>query len=340
MGQVIPFIARVGSAGDFSAADRARLAELAERYAAAGVRVEVIYGATEDGDPWCVVKDENEEVLIHVARIGDGFVVHYALDDALRQGQDLRSVLRERLAWEDRPEVVVPFSRQAQSLLALIVAASFLHETAKPGDDSPPPLGFQPLDEHLGQTVAAAADIAPADPALAGTVPTAEAAGLATLGGAGATTIHPAVWRDVADEAPLRLDHADVQFVRFTPGGPPGAVANLEVAAPRAPDAPTPIVMAFDAHPRVPAATTEASTTSTFAPTTLRKTDEPPTPEPPPKTALVATHWVEVDTNGDGRPDTRVLVPDEPKADRAELAAADHAAILAVGHALPHHEIV
>jgi hypothetical protein len=56
---------------------------------------------------------------------------------------------------------------------------------------------------------------------------------------------------------------------------------------------------------------------------------------------LVATHWVEVDTDGDGRPDTRVAVPDAPKAGEPEPAApADHAAILAVGHGFPHAEIV
>jgi hypothetical protein len=56
---------------------------------------------------------------------------------------------------------------------------------------------------------------------------------------------------------------------------------------------------------------------------------------------LVATHWIEVDTDGDGRPDTRIAVPDEPKPERPEpAAAADHAAILAVGHGFPHAEIV
>jgi hypothetical protein len=134
MGDILPFIAKVRASGDWTAAERARLEELSHRFAEAGMRVEVIYGATEDGDPWCVVKDENEEVLVHVARIGGQFVVHSAIDDALREGADLPSTLGERLSWLDDHRddgVVVPFSRQAQSFIALVVAAAFFYETAE-----------------------------------------------------------------------------------------------------------------------------------------------------------------------------------------------------------------
>src|SRR3954464_12046847 len=127
MGDILPFIQKVRSNGEWTAAERARLEELADRFAAAGVKVEVVYGVTEDGDPWCVVKDADEEVLVHVARIGGAFVVHSAIDDALREGQDLPSALGERLSWAepDDARVVVPFGRQAQTLLALIVATAF-----------------------------------------------------------------------------------------------------------------------------------------------------------------------------------------------------------------------
>ncbi|MET0274755.1 MAG: hypothetical protein ABW360_17345 [Phenylobacterium sp.] len=133
MGDILPFIAKVRASGDWTQSERARLEELADRFAAAGLRAEVIYGATDDGDPWCVVKDENEEVLVHVARIGGQFVVHSAIDDALRQGHDLPSTLGERLSWlDDQPDdgVVVPFSRQAQSFIALVIATAFFYETA------------------------------------------------------------------------------------------------------------------------------------------------------------------------------------------------------------------
>lgn len=135
MGQVIPFIARVRESGDWSAAERARLEELADRLTAAGVNVEVIFGATDEGDPWCVVTDETGDVLIHVARIDGKFVVHSAVDDALSEGADLHAALRDRL---DAIEIAAPHSatvlpfaaRQGQTFLALVVAAAFFYETA------------------------------------------------------------------------------------------------------------------------------------------------------------------------------------------------------------------
>jgi hypothetical protein len=347
LGQIVPFVTHLSARSDFSAEERARLSELAERYAAAGVRVEVIFGATEEGDPWCVVKDEAEEVLIHVARIGDTFVVHYALDDALRQGEDLRSVLRERLAWEDRPEVVVPFSRQAQSLLALIAAAYFMHETAPRGDETAP-IGPEPLDDHM----AAAAGPTPASPETAMLGKAALHADPASYYAAGSATleaVRPAIWRDVADEAPLRLDHGGATLAHVTPNGPTAPVAILEVAATQAPApaGPTPMIMAFDAHPRSAPLSAEASAVSMSGPATAMfrqpasgapnpsEPHAPPTPQPP---TVVAAHRIEIDTDGDGRPDTRMQLPDAPRTEKPEFV--DHTAILAVGHAFAHVEIV
>jgi hypothetical protein len=152
MGEILPFVARVRDSGDWTASERARLEALADQFARDGVHVEVIYGATDDGDPWCVVKDANEDVLVHVARIGARFVVHFATQDTLEEGSDLPSALSSRLGDmhidSHGSDVVVPFSlagRQAQSLLALIVATAFFYETrdalpALAGEhDAPPP---------------------------------------------------------------------------------------------------------------------------------------------------------------------------------------------------------
>jgi hypothetical protein len=140
MGQVVPFIARVRDSGDWSHSERARLEDLADHLGQAGIDVEVVFGATDEGDPWCVVTDANGDVLIHVARIGGAFVVHSAVDDSLSEGADLHAALRERLAaTEDamapHSAAVLPFdARQAQTLLALVVAAAFFYETTAPAD--------------------------------------------------------------------------------------------------------------------------------------------------------------------------------------------------------------
>jgi len=152
MGQVVPFITRVRDSGDWTASERARLQELADRLAASGVEVDVIFGATDEGDPWCVVTDGNGDVLIHVARIGGAFVVHSAVDDAINENVDLHAALRDHLdtteaALAPQSATILPFgltARQGQTFLALVVAASFFYETAGVGAEAeaaelPPP---------------------------------------------------------------------------------------------------------------------------------------------------------------------------------------------------------
>jgi len=144
MGQVVPFIARVRDSGDWTAAERARLEEVADCLAASGVHVEVIFGATDEGDPWCVVTDGSGDVLIHVARIDGRFVVHSAIDDAVNEGADLHSALRERLeatevAVAPQTATILPFglsARQGQTFLALVAATAFFHETSGVADQA------------------------------------------------------------------------------------------------------------------------------------------------------------------------------------------------------------
>jgi hypothetical protein len=132
MGDIIPFINRVRDGGDWTGAERARLEALVGQFAKAGVTVEVVYGVTESGDPWCVVKDENEDVLLHVARIDGRFVVHQAADDSLAEATDLPAALGHQLAlMDDGRDKVVPFAaggRQLQTLIALLVATAFVYD--------------------------------------------------------------------------------------------------------------------------------------------------------------------------------------------------------------------
>lgn len=144
MGQVVPFIARMRDSGDWSLSERARLEDLADQLAASGIKVEVVFGATDEGDPWCVVTDGDGDVLIHVARIGGVFVVHSAVDDAVSESGDLHAALRERIeateeAIAPQSATVIPFgltARQGQTFLALVAATAFFYETAGIGDEA------------------------------------------------------------------------------------------------------------------------------------------------------------------------------------------------------------
>ena len=205
MGQVVPFIARVRDSGDWTSSERARLEDLADHLGAAGVDVDVVFGATDEGDPWCVVTDANGDVLIHVARIGGTFVVHSAVDDSLSEGADLHAALRERLAaTEDavapRSATVLSFdlsARQAHTLLALVVATAFFYDTLGPGgeaqaaelphapatpDEPPPPLAHTDSDattqdrEATARAAATQDDAADAPATVAAVEPAASAA--------------------------------------------------------------------------------------------------------------------------------------------------------------------
>ncbi len=131
MSNVIAFAPRLNAGGGWTAAERARLSELADRLAADGVKVEIVYGVTDEGDPWCVIKDDQEEVLIHVARIDGQFVVHDASADTIQEGETLWSACDRLLGgdWrEPREDVVVSLSaRQVQTFIALVAAASFIY---------------------------------------------------------------------------------------------------------------------------------------------------------------------------------------------------------------------
>ncbi|RZJ93587.1 MAG: hypothetical protein EON88_14600, partial [Brevundimonas sp.] len=132
MSNVVPFEPRPSAGGGWTAAERARLSDLADRLSASGAKVEVVYGVTDEGDPWCVIKDENEEVLIHVARINGQFVIHDASVDTVQEGDTLWSACDRLLGgdWrEDRDDVVVSLSaRQVQTFIALVVAGSFIYD--------------------------------------------------------------------------------------------------------------------------------------------------------------------------------------------------------------------
>lgn len=132
MGELLPFLRRGRDGGQWTPAERARLEALADQYGGGGGGdgLELVYGTSDAGDPWCAVKDQDDEVLVHVARIGERFVAHFPLEDALAEGGDLYSTLREYLRAHEDGVVVAfgPGGREGQALIALLFAAGVMDQ--------------------------------------------------------------------------------------------------------------------------------------------------------------------------------------------------------------------
>lgn len=127
MGEVLAFSPRP-PATDWSANERGLLLLLTQQLTASYGDVDGVFGQTDSGDPWYVVTDANQDVLVHIARIDGQFVVHDAAVDMFHQVGTLWGALRQVLsagAPQEQTGVVVAFnpaSREAQSFLSLVVA--------------------------------------------------------------------------------------------------------------------------------------------------------------------------------------------------------------------------
>ncbi|AZS20951.1 MULTISPECIES: hypothetical protein [unclassified Caulobacter] len=151
MGDILPFIPRP-LASDWSANERGLLQLLTQQLKASYGEVDGVFGLSDSGDPWYVVTDANQDVLVHIARIEGQFVVHDAAVDMFHQVGSLWSALRQVMASgapADPNGVVVAFnpaSREAQSFLSLVIAvglfleirgAEFADMASSIGDGSP-----------------------------------------------------------------------------------------------------------------------------------------------------------------------------------------------------------
>jgi len=131
VGTVLSFANRISGSGHWTAAERSRLEALTERLFGGGETVRIVFGATDDGAPWCAVTDEDDEVLVHVARVADQFLVHFVTEDVMARGDNLREALGQWLSPEpERSGVVVPFNRanNGANLLIVLAVANFLED--------------------------------------------------------------------------------------------------------------------------------------------------------------------------------------------------------------------
>ncbi|WP_454759268.1 calcium-binding protein [Caulobacter segnis] len=132
MGEILAFSPRP-PATDWSANERGLLLLLTQQLESTYGDIDVVFGQTDSGDPWFVVTDANQDVLVHIARIDGQFVVHDAAVDMFHQVGSLWGALRQVLSSnvEDQNGVVVAFnpsSREAQSFLSLVIAVGLYLE--------------------------------------------------------------------------------------------------------------------------------------------------------------------------------------------------------------------
>lgn len=231
MGELLPFFHRGRASGQWTAAERARLEALAGQYGG-GDGLEVVYGTSDAGDPWCAVKDQDDEVLVHVARIGERFVAHFPLEDLLSEGGDLYSTLREYLRTHEEGVVVAfgPGGREGQALIALLFVAGLLDQELTA---SAPALAAAVAEAAAGLKLEPTAPLpAPLAQASAEPAPSVEPPTPSPEPAPAVTHSTP-----TAEPAPALVtaatvrDHADVAAEQSATLAPPAA-QPLEVAAP------------------------------------------------------------------------------------------------------------
>ncbi|MFC3080536.1 hypothetical protein ACFODL_20740 [Phenylobacterium terrae] len=166
MGDIIPFISRLVGRLDWSAGEKARLQQLADKLGTGSLDLEVVFGRSDQGEPWCAVTGEDQEVLVHIARIGGRFIVHHIAQDVLETGSTLWAAVERALgeAWGETPAPalaeVVPIDahvRQTHILSALVVAAVLIEAELEPFAE---PAADLPLAAPLSE--AAPSDVTPA----------------------------------------------------------------------------------------------------------------------------------------------------------------------------------
>jgi hypothetical protein len=118
-----------------------------------GVGISTDRGLTDEGDPWFVFfRQDNEEVIVHFARIGGEYVVASNFAEAVFRGRNFQTLVRELL---DSHPYVLPkqhssrstvFLHPATLLAALVVTgyvkSSELNTTADDGSRPEKPFGW------------------------------------------------------------------------------------------------------------------------------------------------------------------------------------------------------
>jgi len=144
---------RAGVRGDWSQSELAEFYRVEDALTKSGVGISTDRGLTDEGEPWFVFfRQDNEEVIVHFARIGGEYVVASNFAEAVFRGQNFQTLVRELL---DSHPYVLPkrhsprstvFLHPATLLAALVVTgyvkSSELNASADDGSRPEKPLGW------------------------------------------------------------------------------------------------------------------------------------------------------------------------------------------------------
>jgi hypothetical protein len=150
--QVLSFF-RACERGDWSQPELAEFYRVEDALTKTGVGISADRGLTDEGEPWFVFyRQDNEEVIVHFARIGGEYVVASNFTEAVFRGRNFQTLVRELL---DSHPYVLPkqhssrstvFLHPATLLAALVVTcyvkSSELNATADDGSRPEKSLGW------------------------------------------------------------------------------------------------------------------------------------------------------------------------------------------------------
>jgi hypothetical protein len=150
--QVLSFF-RAYEQGDWSQPELAEFYRVEDALTKSGVGISADRGLTDEGEPWFVFfRHDNEEVIVHFARIGGEYVVASNFTEAVFRGPNFQKLVRELL---DSHPYVLPKQHSSRStiflhpatLLAALVVTGYvksgeLNVTADDGSRPEKPFGW------------------------------------------------------------------------------------------------------------------------------------------------------------------------------------------------------
>ena len=148
--QVLSFF-RASERSDWSQRELAEFYRVEDALTKSGVGISTDRGLTDEGEPWFVFfRQDNEEVIVHFARIGGEYVVASNFTEAVARGRNFQTLVRELL---DSHPYVLPKQHSSRStvflhpatLLAALVVTGYVKSSelnATADDGSRPEKSF------------------------------------------------------------------------------------------------------------------------------------------------------------------------------------------------------